>query len=95
MPEASDTVLTYTGNVQNFAYSVAADEKYISVTGETSGKDVKTYTATASLKDKANTTWKDGNGEADKELSWTIGKAEITIELDCRWKGPNLDGGRI
>ena len=85
VPVVSSEILTYTGAVQNFEYSPMIEE-YVSVTGETSGKDAKTYNATAALKDKNNTVWKNGTGTADVELSWTIGKTAITSGLAAMTK---------
>lgn len=69
---------TYTGLTQNFTYATAPDAKYVTVTGDVQGKDADTYTATATLKDKANTVWKGSNNTADVTLNWTIGKTTIT-----------------
>ncbi len=78
VPVVSGAGLVYDGSQKEIAYSVAVDAEYVSVTGETRGKNAKTYTAVASLKDKANTVWASGDGNADVPLSWTIGKATIT-----------------
>ncbi|MBR4892716.1 MAG: S-layer homology domain-containing protein [Clostridia bacterium] len=75
-PVASSDVITYTGEVQTFEYSEVPDDDYVLITGETSGKDAKTYTATASLKDKDNTVWENGSTN-DIQISWIINKAEI------------------
>jgi hypothetical protein len=51
----------------------AQDTDPYAVTGG-SATDAGTYTATAVLRDKDNTTWADGT-TADKQVSWTIAKA--------------------
>ena len=77
VPVVSGNEVAYNGLEQEIAYPVAVDTEYVSVSGETSGKNAKSYTAVASLKDKANTVWATGAGNADVRLSWTIGKATI------------------
>ena len=65
------TDLVYTGREQS-CVSVPTGARY-TVTGNTA-TDAGTYTATATLNDKANTTWADGT-TADKTYAWTIAKA--------------------
>ncbi|MBR2886309.1 MAG: hypothetical protein IKB93_16210, partial [Clostridia bacterium] len=83
-PVASGEVLTYTGGVQEFEY-FGANEEYISVTGETSGKAAKEYSALAVLKDKSNTVWEDGTTDSVR-LYWTIQKASITSGIGAMTK---------
>lgn len=83
IPTAAGTY-TYTGSEQTFAVGNDADKAYYDITGETSGVDAGSYTASAALKDDTETAWSDGTA-ADKALTWVIGKAEakegVTLTL--------------
>ena len=59
-----------------FAYNKHAN--LVDITGTTSATNAGTYNVTLSLKDKANTTWKDGTTE-DKIVTWEITKRKIYI----------------
>ncbi len=59
-----------------FAYNKHAN--LVDITGTTSATNAGTYNVTLSLKDKANTTWKDGTTE-DKIVTWEIRKRRIEI----------------
>ena len=80
-PSLSNTTFTYDGNAHSPALS-NYDENYISVTGTTSATNAGTYTVTYSLKDKTNTTWKDGSTN-DVGCTWTINKATPTLSLSA------------
>ncbi len=75
-PVASTVAVIYNGQTQTFDYATAPNASYVTVTGDTSGKNVGTYNATVSLKDKANTKWEDDT-DANLTLSWTIRKASV------------------
>ncbi|MGE0015022.1 MAG: MBG domain-containing protein, partial [Candidatus Methanomethylophilaceae archaeon] len=49
------------------------------LTGDLSGLNAGTYSATVTLDDPANTVWSDGTTEP-KTLSWTIAKAKLTAK---------------
>lgn len=49
------------------------------LTGDSSGLNAGTYSATVTLDDPANTVWSDGTTEP-KTLSWTIAKAKLTAK---------------
>lgn len=72
----------YTGKTQNFTIGNDADREKYTISGNTSGTDVGTYTATAALKDKTETCWSD-NTTADKTLTWTIAanKSALTVTV--------------
>lgn len=68
IPEATGTY-TYNGSQQTFTYNNPSDD--FTVTDETVGTDAKTYTATASLKNKEEMAWAGGSSD-DQTLNWTI-----------------------
>lgn len=70
----------YTGSTLNPTWS-GYDSSLMTISGDTSGTNAGTYTATFALKDKVNYTWADGT-TADKSVTWTIGKAQASITLD-------------
>ena len=63
---------TYTGNEQTVVVSGKAD--YMSLSGEVSGTDAKTYTITITL--DSNHKWADG---VNNTITWEIGKATAQI----------------
>ncbi|MDO4314393.1 MAG: YDG domain-containing protein [Oscillospiraceae bacterium] len=82
-PVVSGTELTYSGEKQNFAYSVEPDQEFVTVEGDTTGIDAGTYAATARLTDPANTVWENGGRDA-VQLTWTIRAKSVTptVEVD-------------
>ena len=65
-----------------FAYNKHAN--LVDITGTTSATNAGTYNVTLSLKDKANTTWKDGTTE-DKIVTWEIQKRIIYLQ-SYKWE---------
>ncbi len=55
------------------------------LTGDSSGLNAGTYSATATLNDSVNTVWSDGTTEP-KTLNWTIAKAKLT----ARYSGESI-----
>lgn len=74
-PEATGTYIC-DGTEQTFAIT-GGDRDYYTVEGQTSGTNAGSYEATASLKDKTETSWAD-NTTDDVTLIWTIAPKEIT-----------------
>lgn len=69
--------LTYDGTLQPGVVLAAGTDEHASLSGDASETDAGTYTATATLKDAANTAWADGT-TADKVCTWTIARAATT-----------------
>ncbi len=78
VPTAEDTY-TYTGAEQTFTVGNNTDEAFYTITGDTKGTDAGEYTATAALKDAAESQWTTGNTD-DVTLTWTIGKGTYSGE---------------
>ncbi len=77
IPAATGTYY-FTGSAQTV--TIPEGEDY-TLGGELTGTDAGNYTATASLKDAANTQWSDGT-TADVNIAWTIlPKKEITVTI--------------
>ena len=74
---SNNKTLTYTGSVLTPTWS-GYDSSLMTVSGNTSGTNAGTYTATFTLKDKVNYRWSDGS-TSDKSVNWTIGKASVAI----------------
>ena len=71
---------TYNGKVQQPVLS-GFDADKMSIKNN-SGKDASTYSVVVSLKDKAHAVWADTNTNEDKVLTWTIGKAPVTVKAN-------------
>ena len=71
-------------NVTTFVYDgtektvTLTNEDGVTLSGETTGTNVGTYTAVASLTDVNNTEWADTHDTDIKNLSWTITKKQVT-----------------
>ena len=74
-PTADTKTYTYNGKAQIYGVTGTAD---YTVTGGTQ-TNAGTHTVTVALKDKVNTVWADTKDTVDKEFSFVIKKATITI----------------
>ena len=70
-------VQSFVYNTQEQTFAIAADAKY-SVSGN-KATDAGNYTATVKLVDKKNYVWADTKTTADKTFSWSISKADPTV----------------
>jgi len=70
---------TYTGEKQEFSFAEGtdADSSYYMLSPAAEGQNARTYTVTASLNDKTETSWAN-NTTDDITLTWTIAQKEIT-----------------
>ena len=68
VPDLQDA--EYTGSAITVTDNGADKDKYM-LSGTTSATDVGSHSVTATLKDKAETKWVDGNSE-DKSITWSI-----------------------
>ena len=70
---------TYTGEKQQFSFAEGTDvdSSYYTLSSAAEGQNAGTYTMTASLKDKTETSWAN-NTTDDITLTWTIAPKEIT-----------------
>ena len=73
VPEQSGT-LTYDATQKTVTWDSSYDSDLMSVTGDTTGTNAGSYTATFSLSDTSNYQWSGGT-ITDKSVTWTIGKA--------------------
>lgn len=78
VPTAEGTY-TYTGAEQTFTVGNNTDAAFYAITGATKGTDAGEYTATAALKDAAESQWTTGNTD-DVTLTWTIDKGTYSGE---------------
>lgn len=69
---------TYNGSVQHPALT-GFDSEHMTIT-DNSGKNAGEYQVKIALKDKANAKWADTNTNEDRTLTWTIGKAAVTVQ---------------
>ena len=74
-PAADTKTYTYNGKAQTYGVTTTGD---YAVTGG-SQTNAGTYTVTVALKDKTNTVWADTNDAENKEFSFVIKQATITI----------------
>jgi hypothetical protein len=72
-PTVTTTTFPYNGNPQRI--SIPESTEY-TISGTTSATNIGTYTATITLKDKANSTWSDGT-TGDVVITWYIIKASV------------------
>lgn len=70
---------TYNGETQQFSFEEGtdADSSYYTLSPAAEGQNAGTYTVTASLNDKTETSWAN-NTTDDITLTWTIAQKEIT-----------------
>lgn len=70
---------TYNGETQQFSFEEGtdADSSYYTLSPAAEGQSAGTYTVTASLNDKTETSWAN-NTTDDITLTWTIAQKEIT-----------------
>ena len=85
IPTLKSTSLTYTGSQQTAEFN-NYDSETMTISGNTGTNASTSYKATFALKDKTLTKWSDGT-TSDKQVSWSIGKANVTI--------PTLKSGTI
>ena len=72
-------IYTYNGEKQEFGFEEGtdADSSYYTLSPAAEGQNAGTYTVTASLNDKTETSWAN-NTTGDITLTWTIAQKEIT-----------------
>ena len=72
-------IYTYNGEKQEFGFEEGtdADSSYYTLSPAAEGQNAGTYTVTASLNDKTETSWAN-NTTDDITLTWTIAQKEIT-----------------
>lgn len=72
-------IYIYNGEKQEFGFEEGtdADSSYYTLSPAAEGQNAGTYTVTASLNDKTETSWIDGSTD-DVTLIWTIAQKEIT-----------------
>lgn len=76
-PSIIDKVMDY--NETTRTPRLTYDDTYVTVGGETSGKEVRTYTISFTLKDIANTKWEDGTTDATRYDTWEIKKCKAYV----------------
>ncbi len=74
----------YTGSTINYLRA----SSYYTLSGQTSGISIGTYTAKANLIDTNNTQWSDGT-ITEKSISWSIIRDTILPGLSCSYSTPN------
>lgn len=86
---------TYNGETQQFSFEEGtdADSSYYTLSPAAEGQNAGTYTVTASLNDKTETSWAN-NTTGDITLTWTIAQKEITPTI-ANISGQQYTGSQI
>ena len=77
VPTISDPTKVYNGSSQSPSL-VNPDAEYLTISGDTSGTNVGSYTITFSLNNTQDYKWEDGTTE-DKTATWTIERKPVEI----------------
>lgn len=89
VPQVTADSFTYNGSYHSITFS-SKDTQNINFTGTGTAVNANSYTYTASLKDKSNTIWTNGNTN-DISYNWSIGVKTDLTNVETRVNGANID----